>query len=164
MFTSYALLEGSISLIKFTESYSRAEGDNAVLETLRCLGAKKSYLLSAMIFDLRNVTAVDLYDTDRSRLNRFESMLLNFLSIPGRDPLTHFKAVRLYSILPQDEELEAVYRERLSRLDVSGRRTNTSMLCVSLEEALEDMGLSHERVRYENILSGQFPWPVITSG
>ena len=145
LFPEYGLL-----FIKFSDPYVGAAADNATLEIAKQLDIEDLYTIRAVVFDLSNVTSVDLTETDRVRVAHYERTLLEIFTHRGKDAVGHISSLKTFTLPPEKPDAAQNWKDRLDRLKRAPRETTVAAFWPNLQEILASLNLEHE---LETILS-----------
>ncbi len=130
-------------IVKFYGEYIAEEGDSSVLAICRSMDIDERYAIKTVIFDLQDVTAMTLVNTDVARVAHFDKELFEIFEGPGIDAAEHIKTVHVYHVQPDNSAIADIFRERLTRVSRNIRKTplvdgNEPR---GLTELLESLGL-----------------------
>jgi hypothetical protein len=124
-----------VLITKFCGEYIADEGDKSLLAITKSMEMDERYAIKTVIWDLQDVTAMTMVNTDVARVGLFEKELFKIFKHPGKDAAEHLEAVEIYHVQPDNSAVGDIFRERLARVSNPARK-------IPLIDGNEPRGLS----------------------
>ena len=123
MYRYKTFIDEGVLITKFYGEYIADEGDKSLLAISKSMKLDERYAIKKVIWDLQGVTAMTLINTDIARVTHWETELFKLFEHPGKDAAEHLKAVEIYHVQPDNSAVRDAFRERLSRVSNTTRKT-----------------------------------------
>jgi len=111
-----------VLITKFSGEYIADEGDKSLLAISNSMGINERYAIKTVIWDLQDVTAMTMINTDVARVAHFEKELFKLFKHPSKDAAEHLKAIEIYHVQPGSSAVDDIFRERLARVSNTPRK------------------------------------------
>ena len=112
-----------VLITRFSGEYFEDEIDTSILAIVNSMTIDQRYSIDTVIWDLQNVTAMSLVNTDYARVIHFDREMFKLFDHPERDAVQRLSEVKLHYIKPEDSAVQEVFRERIERVARPGRIT-----------------------------------------
>ena len=112
-----------VLITRFYGEYIADEGDKSLLAISKSMEVCESYAIKTVIWDLRDVTAMTMINTDVARVVYFEKELFKIFQHPGKDAAEHLGAIKTYYVQPRNSAVGDLFREGLARVSNTARKT-----------------------------------------
>ena len=123
MYSYNAFFDEGVLITRFYGEYIADEGDKSLLAISKSMEVCERYAIKTVIWDLRDVTAMTMINTDVARVVYFEKELLKIFQHPGKDAAEHLGAIKTYYVQPRNSAVGDLFRERLARVSNTARKT-----------------------------------------
>ena len=125
MYRYKVFFEEGVLLTQFYDEYLEHEGDKSLLAICKSMTIDERHSIKTVIWDLQDVTAMTVANTDIARVAYFERELLKMFEKPGTGIAKHMSEVSIFYIQPEDSAVGVIFRERLARVARATRKTPT---------------------------------------
>ena len=122
MYSYKNFFDEGVLVTKFYGEYIADEGDKSLLDITKPMTIDERYAIKTVIWDLQDVTAMTMINTDVARVEYFENQLFKLFEHPGKDAAEHLKAIELYHVQPSNSAVDDIFRERLKRVSNTPRK------------------------------------------
>ena len=143
MYRYKVFFEEGVLITRFYGEYVAEEGDKSLLAICRSMTLDERLSIKTVIWDLQDVTAMGLVNTDIARVTNFERELLGMFEHLGGNAARHMKQIKIFHIQPKNDVVADIFRERLRR--VAHKTTKTPKIkgeeARALPELLESLNL-----------------------
>ena len=112
------------------------------------------YAIKIVIWDLQDVTAMSIIDTDVARVGHFEKALYKLFEHPRKDAAEHLKEIQIYHIQPDDRAVGDIFRERLKRVARTTRKT--PLINGNNPRGLSELLQSLDLLKLQPLLAGEW--------
>ena len=123
MYRYKVFIDEGVLITQFYGEYIADEGDISLLAISQSMELDERYAIKTVIWDLQDVTAMTLVDTDFARVALFEKELFKIFEGPGKDAAEHMKTIQIYHIQPDNSAIADIFRESLERVSTMERKT-----------------------------------------
>ena len=143
MYCYKAFFEEGVLITRFYGEYVAEEGDKSLLAICRSMTLDERLSIKTVIWDLQDVTAMSLANTDIARATSFERELLKMFEPLVEDVAQHMNGIKIFHIPPNNSAVRDIFRERLARVSHPARKTPAidSDKPKKLPELLESLNL-----------------------
>jgi len=118
-----AFFEEGVLITRFYNEYIQEEGDKSLLAICRSMTIDQRLSIKTVIWDLKDVTAMSVVNTDIARVTHFERELLKMFKPHRESAAQHVKRIQVFHIPPSDKAVANIFRERLERVAHDSRKT-----------------------------------------
>jgi hypothetical protein len=143
-----------VLITKFCGEYIADEGDKSLLAISASMEIEERYAIKTVIWDLQDVTAMTMINTDVARVALFEKELFKIFEGPGRDAAEHMKTIQIYHIQPDNSAIADIFRERLER--VSTMKRKTPVIDVREPKDLPELLASLDLLKLQPLIEGEW--------
>jgi hypothetical protein len=105
-----------VLVVKFSGLYLKDEGNQSLLKIARSMQMDERFAITTVILDLKDVTSMTLANSDRARVHYWEREIFAIFDHPEKDAGAHLKAIKYYSVLPENSVVKDLYLLRLKRV------------------------------------------------
>ena len=154
MYSYKTFFDEGVLVTKFYGEYIADEGDKSLLDVCKAMTIDERYAIKTVIWDLQDVTAMSIIDTDGARVGHFEKALFNLFEHPGKDAAEHLQAVEIYHIQPDDRAVGDIFRERLKRVARATRKT--PLIDGNDPRGLSELLQSLDLLKLQPLLAGEW--------
>ena len=116
MYIYKMFLEVGVLVVKFSGRYLEDEGNRGLLKIATSMKMDERFAITTVILDLKDVTSMTLANSDRARVYYWEREIYAIFDYPEKDAGAHLKAIKYYSILPENSVVKDLYLIRLKRI------------------------------------------------
>ena len=123
MYRYKVFIDEGVLITQFYGEYIADEGDISLLAISQSMELDERYAIKTVIWDLKDVTAMSVANTDIARVTHFERELLKMFKPHRESAAQHVKRIQIFHIPPDDKAVANIFRERLERVDYDSRKT-----------------------------------------
>jgi hypothetical protein len=116
MYIYKMFLEVGVLVVKFSGRYLKDEGNQGLLKIARSMKMDERFAITTVILDLKDVTSMTLANTDRAGVQYWEREIFAIFDHPEKDAAAHLKAIKYFSVLPENSVAKDLYLGRLKRV------------------------------------------------
>ena len=154
MYSYETFFDEGVLVTKFYGEYTADEGDKSLLDVSKLMTIDERYAIKIVIWDLQDVTAMSIIDTDVARVGHFEKALYKLFEHPGKDAAEHLKEIQIYHIQPDDRAVGDIFRERLKRVARTTRKT--PLINGNNPRGLSELLQSLDLLKLQPLLAGEW--------
>ena len=154
MYSYKTFFDEGVLVTKFYGEYISDEGDKSLLDVCKAMTIDERYAIKIVIWDLQDVTAMSIIDTDHARVGHFENALFKLFEHPGKDAAEHLQAVEIYHIHPDDRAVGDIFRERIERVGRATRKT--PLIDGNNPRGLSELLQSLDLLKLQPLLAGEW--------